>query len=786
MAYIKRKTEQFNKETISKISSKFQMPTEIIELLFSRGIDNEDKINKFLNPSFNDFTDPYLLKNMHEVVDRLRRAIEKKEKLVVLGDYDTDGISASAIMYKFFQSQNYNVDVFLPNRYIDGYGVTNDTIDKIIERYNPDIILTVDCGISSVGEVAYCKSKGVDIIITDHHEVPEITPDALIINPKLRDQKYPFSELCGAGVAFKLVQAMTDIDTASKYLSIAMLATVADIVPLIDENRAIVSIGLKNQMTDLPKGITKLCREVGITLPLSSQDIAYKLAPKINASGRMGDATLSYRLYVEEDNKKLKEHIAELIQVNDRRITETNNIFESALEKLKYTNVTNLGAIVLYDDNWEGGVLGIICSKLVDLYNKPVCLLSKVDNEYKGSCRSIEGINIHEVLTSMSDILIRFGGHNQAGGLSVTKENLDEFAKRFNHYIKEKSVSSTNNKYYDIDLDFNVDIEYLQNLNRLQPFGCYNEKPVFRLQLDNVNATRLGNYYKYYKFKNNNIEYMSFNLPTYFHNINSACVKSGIVDLNLETYNKVTRVKGTLRNLEYGPLRNLKNKEIANANYLLQLSVNGNERPNIIKSYNILEVINTLCDNSDINTIIVANNYETYKKHLDKILVSNFELYNLNNNYGINTLILAPNHNIDFKNYENVIFLDPPINDDYLKSIKAKNVYITNKAYNLNLFSNLNASRDVFGIYHNAIKLTLTKKNTFEELYEFYLETKKYNPQIVGINYEQWCFVYMVMCDLGIVTNQDGVYSYNTIQKTQLNHSKIYNLVEVITNKVGK
>ena len=783
MAYIKRNHPQFNNEKINNFSKEYDIPTEIIELLFARGFDTKEKLDTYFNPSVSNFTDPFLLKNMGEVVTRLKKAIENREKLVILGDYDTDGISASAIMYKYFKSKNYNVDVFLPNRYIDGYGVTNDTIDKIIDMYNPDLILTVDCGISSVGEVEYCKSRGVEIIVTDHHEIPEKTPNTLIVNPKLPNQKYPFSELCGAGVAFKLVQAMSGIEEAVKYLSIAMLATVADIVPLVDENRAIVSIGLKRQMEDLPKGIVKLCREAGISLPLTSQDIAYKLAPKINASGRMGDATLSYRLFVEEDNKKINEYIKQLIEVNDRRIKETNKIYDSALEKLKDTNITNLGVIVLYEDDWEGGVLGIICSKLVDLYNKPVCLLSKVDNEYKGSCRSVADINIHEALTSMSDILIRFGGHNQAGGLSVTKENIDEFARRLNEFVLNKKSSNSNDKYYDIDLDFEVDKSYLEKLEKLQPFGCANEKPIFKIELNNVNATRLANYYKYYKFKNNNIEYMAFGLPTHFHNINSSCVKSGIVDLNLETYNKVTRVKGSLKNLEYGPLKNLKNKEILNANYLLQLFNSGENKPNIIKSHNINEVIKTLLEKSDKNTIVVANSFEAYKKCIEKNKFSNFELYYLNNNYGTNTLILAPNNNIDFKNYENVVFLDSPLSDGYLKSIKAKNIYIPEKPFNLNIFSKLDISRDTFGIYHNAIKLTLAKKNTFEELYEFYQNTKKLNPQIVNISYEQWIFVYMVMCQLGIITINNGEYKYNTIEKTQLHNSTIYNMVDVIINK---
>ena len=209
--------------------------------------------------------------------------------------------------------------------------------------------------------------------------------------------------------------------------TIAAIATVADIVPLMDENRAIVKLGLENQKEQLPKGLKALSKNLKISLPLSSTDISFKIAPKINATGRMGDALISFKLYVENDDLEIKRYINELLELNDLRVTKTNDIFQSACEMLEDTNVSRLGMIVLYNPEWESGVLGIICSKLVEKYNKPVCLLSLVDNEYKGSCRSIPGVNIFEALTSVSDLLIRYGGHNQAGGLSIERKNLKEF-----------------------------------------------------------------------------------------------------------------------------------------------------------------------------------------------------------------------------------------------------------------------------------------------------------------------------------------------------------------------
>lgn len=783
MRLIKRTPTQYDENAICLIAKNFDLPHDVATLLFARGIDTDDKITKFFNPDKSQFSDPYLLKDMRAVVEKVKLHMSKKSKIVILGDYDTDGISASAIMYKFFESKNYHVDVFLPNRYIDGYGVTNDTIDKIIDMFAPDLIITVDCGISSVDEVKYCKSRGVDIIVTDHHETPEILPDTLIINPKISDQQYPFSELCGAGVAFKFVQAMSGIDEAMKYLTIASLATVADIVPLIDENRAIVSLGLARQKQDLPKGIKMLCDKTSITLPLMSQDIAYKLAPKINASGRMGDATLSYMLYVEDDTKMLEKYIFQLIEINDKRIKLTNQIYAQALEKLNNVNVTNLGAIVLYDDNWEGGVLGIICSKLVDLYSKPVCLLSQVDGVYKGSCRSITGVNIHEALTSMEDILIRFGGHNQAGGLSVTAENIKTFATRFNEYVLAQNVVVDDTKYYDIDLDNVPDIDYLTKLNLLQPFGCANEKPIFKINLNSVVANRLPNYYKYFKFKVSGIEYVCFGQPSYYYNINSSCPKEALVDLNIESYKKVTKVKGMLKTLSYGKISSFKNKDIVSANYLLQLSKSGDCAQNILTTLNVQSLAETLTSKSTHNTIFVASTFETYKKYANILDVSNYEIYNLNSALGINTLILAPNIDIDFKDYENVVFLDAPLSDTYIKSLKSTNVYIPNKSYNFNIFDGLDTSRVSFGVCHNAIKNTLAKKCEFDELYEFYLDVKNDNPQIKNTTFIQFVFVYMVMTQLGILSRNDNTYIYNQIDKTSLTNSSIYNMICVAKNR---
>ena len=298
-----RKNENsFNltQEQISRVAQKYDLTLPVAELLLMRGYTSDAEITKFLNPSIDDLHDPYLFNDMAAAVNRIKLAIKKQENILVFGDYDVDGVTSTFVLLDYFISKNIHANSFLPNRYTDGYGLTMDAVDKVVEMYNPQLIITVDCGISGAKEIEYIKSKGIDVIVTDHHDCPEILPDCLIIDAKRPGENYPFKELCGAGVAFKLVEALAGRKIATKYLSVVALATVSDIVPLLDENRAIVKLGLDRPPNAYPLGISMLAKEMKITGKLSSQDVSFKLAPKINAAGRMGDANHSLRLYMEK------------------------------------------------------------------------------------------------------------------------------------------------------------------------------------------------------------------------------------------------------------------------------------------------------------------------------------------------------------------------------------------------------------------------------------------------------------------------------------------------------
>jgi single-stranded-DNA-specific exonuclease len=352
MEFIKRNTNlKFNYKLIDEISEQFKISKEIVKIIYSKGNTTKKDIVSFLQPSKNKLYDPYLLNGVSDAVKIIKNAIGNNLKITIIGDYDTDGMCATAILYKWFNSINYNVSYFLPNRFVDGYGLTNDVVDKIIELYNPNLIITVDCGISSFNEIEYVKNKGINVIVTDHHEIPNVLPNCTIINPKLKNQEYPFKELCGAGVALKLVQALGNLELTNKLISIAMLATVADIVPLINENRTIVYNGLKKWKENLPVGILTLIKHLDIK-NLTSTDISFKIAPKLNTAGRMGDATVAFKLLIENNETEIEKTIDEINQLNEKRVSDGEVVYNDCMQMLLYENISRLKAIVLFKENW--------------------------------------------------------------------------------------------------------------------------------------------------------------------------------------------------------------------------------------------------------------------------------------------------------------------------------------------------------------------------------------------------------------------------------------------------
>lgn len=791
MEFIKKELENnFDIKLINELSKEFNLCEDTIKLLFLRGLDSKDKIEKYLSSGITQLNNPMLLKNMDKVVEKIRYYLENNKRILIMGDYDTDGISASAILYKYFSSIGNTPNVFLPNRFVDGYGLTIDSINKVKSLYNPDLIITVDCGITSVDEISYCKEIGIDIIVTDHHDIPAILPNTLIINPKLEDQIYPFKELCGAGVALKLVQALAGLDEAIKYTTIASIATVADIVPLIDENRAIVKLGLERQSQELPKGLKKLCSKLGLPKQLSSTDISFRLAPKLNATGRMGDAIISFNLYIEEENESIEKNISLLLELNEKRVVETNNIFESACQMLEDTNVSRLGMIVLYNDDWESGVLGIICSKLVEKYNRPVCLLSLVDGEYKGSCRSIPGINIFEVLSSVSDLLIRFGGHNQAGGLSIEKKNIKEFRNRVNNFVLNNIDENAliTKKYYDLDItNKDISIEFIKELQIFEPCGFKNEKPSFRLQLTNATISRMSNHSQHIRIKSDKLTFIGFGKGEYYYNLNVNCVREIIVDLNLEIYANKERIIGYIKNINYSNIGTSIRSDILSANYLSQVKFIGSDNigGDVKKlSYDdCIQRIQSLCKKSKFGTAILTYNMETYTKLVKTLkVIKNYELYSIHNACGENVIVLSPNSDLlQLKDYNNIFVLDGVLCDGYLSYLKTKfnNIYVVDMKADQKLLAGLSSDREAFGKIHKLIQNNALIE--MPDIITYFNDLKRKNYMNKNLKFNQFMFFIYVMEELGICIFEDGILKFTQV-KSNLSNSKIYNYIKDILN----
>lgn len=796
MKFIKRSSNiKFNNKLISEISNEYNISSDLVKIIISKGLTRKKEIAAFLEPDSFRYYDPFTLGGVKEAVEIIKRAVKENKRITVIGDYDTDGICSTAIMYKYFESVGKKVDYFLPNRFVDGYGLSIDTINKIIELYNPDLIITVDCGISSYKEVEYAKSKGIEIVVTDHHEIPDIVPDCVIIDPKMPNQNYPFSELCGAGVALKLVQALAGYKFAAKLTSIASLATVADIVPLVNENRAIVYNGLKTYKENLPKGVLKLIDKLKIT-DLQTGDISFRLAPKINTAGRMGDANVAFQLFIETDDKIIAKRIAELNELNEIRVSDGVEIYEDAIKMLNEQNISELSAIVLYNDNWNSGVLGIVCARLVEQYNLPVCLLSKVEQEFKGSVRSIEKIDIYRELSELSHLLIRFGGHNQAGGLSIMEENIAQFTKELNKNIKSRysETDFEQVKYYDLDLNkVELNAQFLNEVKKLEPFGFGNEKPIFKLTFNNAKIARMKNYNNHLKIKINNLDIVAFNWGKYFDHLQTNSNKELLIELNGEnSYKGITNINAQVKALKVNKLNTNVKADYAVANILKQLKFINEQNKNPHVSFNdtnLNDIINMTLKASSFGTLVVTNDFTNYTNFINNYSnhLLNYEMYNLNNKTGENAILYLPNSDVCISSYSNVIFLEPVLCEGYLNIVNNAKIFVRNENFSLNIFKNVTTAREIFAVYHNAIK-NLFNKGVFGECeYDYFMKLVKLNPQYKNLKFEQFTFVTLVLSELNIISiDTENVYNIilNAEVKSTLTNSKVYNFVHFM-NKIN-
>ena len=473
-----------------ELAEKIGMNPILATLLIRRGITTESAAKRFFRPQLADLINPFLMKDMDVAVDRLNDAMGRKERILVYGDYDVDGCTAVALVYRFLQQFYSNIDYYIPDRYDEGYGVSKKGIDYARDT-GVKLIIILDCGIKAIEEIAYAKSLGIDFIVCDHHMPDEQMPDAVaILNPKREDDSYPFKHLCGCGVGFKFMQAFAKnnwipFSRLLPLLDFCAVSIAADLVPVTDENRILAFHGLKqlNQNANIGlKAIIDICGLNGRDISMS--DIVFKIGPRINASGRMENGKESVDLLIERDlgvalgkARHINEYNEQRKDI-DKQMTEEANQIVAKLESQHHRN-----SIVLYDENWKKGVIGIVASRLTEIYFRPTVVLTRDDNMATGSARSVAGFDVYSAIKSCRDLMLNFGGHTYAAGLTMKWENIHEFRRRFQQYVDEHIQPEQTEAILNIDAEIefkDISTKRLHNdLKRFAPFGPGNEKPIF-------------------------------------------------------------------------------------------------------------------------------------------------------------------------------------------------------------------------------------------------------------------------------------------------------------------
>ncbi len=524
--------QSLNKDTVAAVSKQYGLNPLISTLLLNRGIQSDKQIKSYISKSIKHIHHPMGLKDMDKAVEIIKKHIDEKNKITIYGDYDVDGITSTTLMYMFLTELGADVDYYIPDRFDEGYGMNIPAVNKLIKA-GTKLIITVDCGITAVAETSFAKLKNVDVVITDHHTCKEKLPDAdAVINPKQPDCEYPFKELAGVGVAFKVVLALAlayglkASDYFNKYCELVTIGTIADVVPLLDENRIITDKGLALLKNTSFRGIKALLEISGLSEDITSTSISFAVAPRINAAGRMNSASIAVKLLLSQDDSEAYLLAKELNDLNVKRQNTELKIYHEALDMIAADpDFEKNKIIVLCNKDWHDGVIGIVASKICELYYRP-CILITYDNNFtaKGSGRSIEGFNLFEALSECSSVLSNFGGHAVAAGLSLKPDDVDTFRTEINNYAKthltEDKLSAT------IRVDSKIAPEYVTEknteiLSKLEPFGVGNPKPVFSMSnliITSISQMGADNKHMRARFKYNNIYFnaVGFGMGQYY------------------------------------------------------------------------------------------------------------------------------------------------------------------------------------------------------------------------------------------------------------------------------
>ena len=490
-----------NQETVQSLAKALSVPSVVAQLLVQRGVTTFDAAKQFFRPEWSDLHDPFLMKDMKTAVERLQDAINKNEKIMVFGDYDVDGTSAVALLVHYLSSQKCNVISYIPDRYAEGYGLSQQGIDKAVEE-GVGLLFTLDCGIKAVDLIADANQKGLDVIICDHHTPGEQLPAAhAVLDPKRLDCSYPFDGLCGCGVVFKLIQAHAStlgvkVQELQHYLDLVATASAADIVPILDENRVLTYFGMQVYQQSPRPGLIALLGERK-QRAITVTDLVFRVAPRINAAGRMKHGTYAVELLLSETTEEASKRAEAIEAFNEDRKAQDRDITEQALAQIEESGQTNKTSTVVYDPNWHKGVIGIVASRLIETHYKPTVVFTRSGDVLTASARSVRGFDLYASLSQCQEHMIQFGGHKYAAGLTIRTEQYDGFCERFEQVVSRQIQSDQQERTLRIDMEIPIEEitpKFYRIINQMAPFGPGNMRPVLLSKgvTDRGNAKRVG------------------------------------------------------------------------------------------------------------------------------------------------------------------------------------------------------------------------------------------------------------------------------------------------------
>ncbi len=490
-----------NQETVQSLAKALSVPSVVAQLLVQRGVTTFDAAKQFFRPEWSDLHDPFLMKDMKTAVERLQDAINKNEKIMVFGDYDVDGTSAVALLVHYLSSQKCNVISYIPDRYVEGYGLSQQGIDKAVEE-GVGLLFTLDCGIKAVDLIADANQKGLDVIICDHHTPGEQLPAAhAVLDPKRLDCSYPFDGLCGCGVVFKLIQAHAStlgvkVQELQHYLDLVATASAADIVPILDENRVLTYFGMQVYQQSPRPGLIALLGERK-QRAITVTDLVFRVAPRINAAGRMKHGTYAVELLLSETTEEASKRAEAIEAFNEDRKAQDRDITEQALAQIEESGQTNKTSTVVYDPNWHKGVIGIVASRLIETHYKPTVVFTRSGDVLTASARSVRGFDLYASLSQCQEHMIQFGGHKYAAGLTIRTEQYDGFCECFEQVVSRQIQSDQQERTLRIDMEIPIEEitpKFYRIINQMAPFGPGNMRPVLLSKgvTDRGNAKRVG------------------------------------------------------------------------------------------------------------------------------------------------------------------------------------------------------------------------------------------------------------------------------------------------------